>query len=546
MFLKEVRLKNFKRFTDLTLHIPTPEQSKLVLLIGANGSGKSAIFDAFEYAATHQRVGSTTGFQDTPYYAKNAEEITEIIINDSKNNQYHSRLEGSLNTYHVDKSQGFSAMTFYGRSAIRYLPKLTKTSIGTAIDINKNQDKPAYYIDVDRRFENDLDVLMFTIIQQFFQGINLSAPEQLAKIKGFLDKINHALPRIFGNDLQTSLRFNQILPPADGQPMKILFQKGNSEINYDVLSSGEKEIVNILFNLFVRVPAFKDSVYFFDELDTHLHTSLQYNLLKEIVENWIPDTSQVWIASHSLGFIEYAQKSSTAIILDFDSYDFDMPIVLEPQVNNEVFDIAVPKETLAFLFKDKKKVFCENHNSPLYNSLNIKDLIFLADVDKNNIFLRIEQEEKGFYGLIDRDYLSDAERERMMQRFPNLKILDYYCFENYLWHPDNLSSLGQKFDKTAYINKIRQEKNKSLDKFIYQMRGDRQSYVFFRNEKSYSFQDKEPNDVINLLKSDDFEIFYKVFKMKNQGDLCPIKNLKHEDLVKTEWFIDKIERLFEA
>jgi hypothetical protein len=34
--------------------------------------------------------------------------------------------------------------------------------------------------------------------------------------------------------------------------------------------------------------------------------------------------------------------------------------------------------------------------------------------------------------------------------------------------------------------------------------------------------------------------------MKNQGDLCPIKNLKHEDLVKTEWFIDKIERLFEA
>ena len=59
MFINKLQLKNFKRFTDLTVDLaPQPPKGvanqedenlpKLVLLIGANGSGKSCIFDAFE------------------------------------------------------------------------------------------------------------------------------------------------------------------------------------------------------------------------------------------------------------------------------------------------------------------------------------------------------------------------------------------------------------------------------------------------------------------------------------------------------------------
>jgi AAA15 family ATPase/GTPase len=543
MFIKELRLKNFKRFTDLTVKINVPQQPKLVLLIGANGSGKSAIFDAFEYASKYIDKGKTRNLKDTVYYVKNQNEQTAIKITNDKGN-YTSTMDVASDSRLVGKNSAFEAINLYGRSAVRYLPKLTKRSLGEIIDIKANIDKPEYYIDIDRRFENDLDILMYNIIQQLFKGINQSDPTQIGKIKEFLNRINFALPRIFGTESQTSLVFSQLLPPVEGNPIKIFFQKGNSEINYDVLSSGEKEVINILFNLFVRTPVYTDTIYFFDELDTHLHTALQYNLLKEIVENWIPDNCQIWTASHSLGFIEYAQKSKNAVIIDFDNYDFDKPIVLEPQATKEVFDIAIPKETLAFLFKDRKKVFFENHNATLYYSLIINDLIFLADVDKNNIFLRIEQEEEGYYGLIDRDYLSDEECQKMKTRFPNLKILDYYCFENYLWHPDNLLSLGLVFDTPQYIDNIRKEKNKVLDKIIYNLRGDRQSYVFFRQEKKYNFQDKEPDNVIKLLKSDDFETFYKVFKMKNRGDLCPIKNIKQEDLAKTEWFKNKIEQLF--
>lgn len=49
MKINKLQLQNFKRFTDLTIDLGEETNSpKLVLLIGANGSGKSAVFDAFE------------------------------------------------------------------------------------------------------------------------------------------------------------------------------------------------------------------------------------------------------------------------------------------------------------------------------------------------------------------------------------------------------------------------------------------------------------------------------------------------------------------
>lgn len=48
MRIKKIELKHFKRFTDLTIS-DIPETSKLVLIIGSNGSGKSSLFDAFDW-----------------------------------------------------------------------------------------------------------------------------------------------------------------------------------------------------------------------------------------------------------------------------------------------------------------------------------------------------------------------------------------------------------------------------------------------------------------------------------------------------------------
>ena len=60
MNVTRLRLENFKRFTDLTIDLsPFAGAPKLVLLIGANGSGKSSVFDAFEYLSAGHKESSS-------------------------------------------------------------------------------------------------------------------------------------------------------------------------------------------------------------------------------------------------------------------------------------------------------------------------------------------------------------------------------------------------------------------------------------------------------------------------------------------------------
>ena len=54
MNVTRLRLTNFKRFTDL-MDLSSAAAPKLVLLIGVNGSGKSSVFDAFEYLSTRSK-----------------------------------------------------------------------------------------------------------------------------------------------------------------------------------------------------------------------------------------------------------------------------------------------------------------------------------------------------------------------------------------------------------------------------------------------------------------------------------------------------------
>lgn len=47
MRIKEIRIKNFKRFDDLTIR--GIENAKLVILVGTNGSGKLSLFEACNF-----------------------------------------------------------------------------------------------------------------------------------------------------------------------------------------------------------------------------------------------------------------------------------------------------------------------------------------------------------------------------------------------------------------------------------------------------------------------------------------------------------------
>jgi len=568
MKIKNLELKNFKRFTDLKLQ-DIPEDTKLVLLIGSNGSGKSSVFDAFEVISdlVHRQSkpggknsfnpGYFQGGKDYSYYVKGPN-LPEIDLRLSDGSGITCKFE-SDNSGRLSSTIDLKPTLFYGRSAVRYLPRITRTSIGQSIDVLKDVDKPHYYIDEDKRFENDIDLLIIEIVEKVFKGINTDNSQQLSEIRLFLDRINQAFPRIFGNGNGTKLSFKSLVPPAEGKPSRLIFQKGNSELDYHLLSAGEKEVVNLLFNLFVRSRVYDDTIYFMDEIDTHLNTKLQGDLLKEITENWIPPNCQLWTASHSLGFIQYAKESEVAVIFDLDDFDFDEVKVLIPQPkdNPEIYEIAVSRTILPSLFKDYKIYFVENKDKNYYSSININHIIFVQASNKKAVYHKTKSGE--FNGIVDRDFLTEDDIHEIEKQYPKLKILRLYSIENYLYHPDNLAeyfaSENVPFDKENYKQSIGKEKEAVSDEIRRKLGFVRLTYPFFEepefigklNQKRFRNESENLTQIAELeryLSSGDFDIFYKIFPMKDYAtQLRERQNIDKSDLSKTNWFKQQIEEI---
>ena len=68
MKIKQIKLVKFKRFSDLTIS-EIPKTTKLVVLVGPNGCGKSSLFEAFNFWNKYWGYGRWHSDQEK-YYAK--------------------------------------------------------------------------------------------------------------------------------------------------------------------------------------------------------------------------------------------------------------------------------------------------------------------------------------------------------------------------------------------------------------------------------------------------------------------------------------------
>lgn len=541
MYIKLLQLGNFKRFADLTIDLSHLEKPpRLVLLIGANGSGKSSIFDAFEVTDYFNKSRSSLGPNiDDPYYGKN---VGGYVID------IHTWDDKEIKSFCIihDSGSGFqegevSNSMFYGRSSLRQVPRLTRTSLGAArsYDLANNSDRPPTYIDRDERFENDLEEVTRSILQEFYQ----SDRARSEIIRTYVDPINQALERIFESEAPIIPQLVSVIPPLDGKNADVRFRKGESEFNYDLLSNGEKQVFNILINLLSRRKYYQDTIYFIDEMDLHLNTRLQYNLLKEITERWIPDNCQLWTASHSYGFINYAREVDHAAIIDFNSLDFDTKQVLLPEPKHalDVFDVAIPKESIFKLFDSRQITLCENKDDEFYNLLALPQVLFVGVRDKNEVFLSAKRESR-YRGLMDRDFLTESEIRKARKKYPNLCLLQYYCFENYLYHPDNLAELIDNFDKAAYIADIERQKEDKKMKIVAEIKTIRNSYAILKEDE---VRDRDINTIVSAFSSSNLETYYPFFDMKskfNKGAIAQY-NVSRKQLVSTHWFRQQVSSL---
>jgi energy-coupling factor transporter ATP-binding protein EcfA2 len=170
MNLTRLRLENFKRFTDLTIDLSSfAGAPKLVLLIGANGSGKSSVFDAFEYLSAPHKGDATPpstrfseGFSDgfdkgeaydnfLSYLGKDS--AAEMLVSCSFGGGFEVRRSDGSNP--ITSPDGWDVKSaFYGRSSLRTVPELRATP--AAVDAGADPDRPRRFIDFDTRLDADV------------------------------------------------------------------------------------------------------------------------------------------------------------------------------------------------------------------------------------------------------------------------------------------------------------------------------------------------------------------------------------------------------
>jgi predicted ATPase len=528
MRISRLQLKNFKRFTDLTVEA-IPQEAKLVLLIGSNGSGKSSIFDAFNSLGRPPQIGRP----HPDYYLKNE---TQSAINIFFANG--GQISADPNRY--DRYP----FKFIGRSSIRIVPRISNR--GNAETIRNNNDEPSSFIDQDTRFDNDLSMYMQQIDNALREPVFSGKSADTLKIfQDFISPLNTSLINIFGGDAATTIQIAEYQNATASNSGKLVFRKGNSKINYDLLSHGEKQVVILLLNFIVRKDQYQDAIIYIDEMDCHLNTALQSRLLDEIVNTWIPENAQLWTATHALGFIDFARLAPNAVIIDLNLLNFDIPqtILPQPKSSLEVYDIAVPKDTIRNILKGYKLVTVENQNDQFYNAaLGESGYLFLPASNNREVFLTVKG-DSNMIGLRDRDYLTSNEIEAIKKKFPNLKILHYYAFENYIYHPDNLQELTlADYSRDKYVADIVNQKKERLIPIVDEIGVSRQTYVEFKEGIK---MDEDRKEITGALQSDDFETFYPFFNIKKHYSRTFLQrfNLQTKDLVATTWFKKQIEMI---
>jgi predicted ATPase len=308
MRITSIHLRNFKRFTDLVVR-DVPETAKLVVVVGPNGCGKSSLFDALlQWYRAKAGFGVNT---DMLYYRKNAEDPFDW------NQSVEVTLAGDATPH-----KG----CLYVRSAYRNDPDFSIGGIS-------RPTAPSETVRLGRIIENDQTVaenyqrLVYDTMAGVYD-IGNDAKSVGTLREELIGQVRASMKAVFGD-----LVLNNISDPLGSGAF--YFEKGAAKAyHYKNLSGGEKAAFDLLLDLHVKKKFFADAIYCIDEMETHLHTRVQGALLKEMFKI-LPEGSQLWVTTHSLGVLRAAQeigvdKPGHVAVIDFDTVDPDVPREIAP------------------------------------------------------------------------------------------------------------------------------------------------------------------------------------------------------------------------
>ena len=475
MRITSIKLKNgYKRFQELTIDLGA-NPSRIVALVGPNGCGKSSVFDGMLFLhRAHNNLGET-GNEDTAYHSLHHQpnyDYQNIEINFTS---------GSYQVVRPAKvAAGKENTIFSFRSPYRYnaTVKIAETRATGEIRLNDYGASTTHALDA--KMENNYRRLQAKY-SKYRDENDIKPSEARTHIVG---ELNNAI----SNCLDLSVSSLGEIQAGRGT---IYFKKpDHSEaFEYNVLSAGEKEVVDILLDLYLRRDDYDDTVFLIDEPELHLNTAIQRKLLIEI-NKLVGDRCQIWVATHSIGFLRALQdelKEACQVIYFEPGTQFASsahtlrPLPKTRQNWQSIFRTAL--DDLAGLVSPSRIVYCEGKadtkggeehglDAQVYNNIfgeAHSDTLFVSSggnsepQQRSEIALSILTKALNdieIFVLVDRDFASgqatDANDRRVyLNNNPvNHRVLLRWELENYLYDMEVLVRYSAQqnlvFDESAY------------------------------------------------------------------------------------------------
>lgn len=271
--------------------------------------------------------------------------------------------------------------------------------------------------------------------------------------------------------------FSQLLAPKvlidpDPKSQQLSFSSDGQSFPITSLSSGEREVVNIVFDFLLRSPS--DCIVFFDEPELHLHPELSYKLIQTLKS--IGQRNQFVLCTHSPDIITASLDNSVVFIAPFKAEGVNQAIpVREDDETNEALKRL--GQSIGIIALGKKLVLIEGAVSSLdkqtYGAIlrdRFPSLVLVPSGGRSVItsfeLLHKQVLDKTIWGvdffmLCDRDAVPPS-RDSTQIVSARLKVLSRYHIENYFLDEEVLAMVFESMEPDGSWLRSPQEIRKVL------------------------------------------------------------------------------------
>jgi predicted ATPase len=488
MKIKSLNIENYKPIKKIEID----ELGDVVIIAGANGSGKTRLKEAI--VATIQN----NPLMDIEIKATRKDEAEERYfgadILQLRKNQKNQKLINYINTRKYGKGKYVGSLIQIDSK--RNLETIKYNKIDYLVTDPDDIETPSTwgynkFIDRWRDFMNYIHLKVAAHSNKLAQEVqlnpNLSGNDILKKYPKPLEKYK----KIFRQTLPGKELLD--INPIQAKEFQYKDASGQS-LSFSTLSSGEQEVIKILFD--VARKDIRHSIFIVDEPELHLHPTLTFKLI-ESLKSIGKNTNQFIFLTHSADLISTYYVTGNVFFIDTNQSGTNQAHRLSDLNTNHNELVQLIGENLGLFAVGKKIVFVEGNTSSIdrlvYHKIaqsidsEIKISPIGSVINIGTLKLVEEQIRKSIFGvnmfmIRDRDGLKD-EQVDSLEMNGHIHCLKRRHIENYFLNENIL----RKVVVHLYLDRNKNLKEEFIRREIKKIAKSTLSYNLIKNFKDYLF-----------------------------------------------------------